>query len=87
MNDAIAVGANVMTDELSTYVYASEGYNRAVINHAVEYVNGHIHTNGIENFWSPLKRGFKGTYISVEPFHLDAYVAEQVFRYNNRKDS
>jgi len=57
------------------------------VNHALEYVNGHVHTNGIENFWSLLKRGLRGTYVSVEPFHLDAYVAEQVFRYNNRKDS
>ena len=53
----------------------------------MEYVNGHIHTNDIENFWSLLKRSLGGTYISVEPFHLDAYVAEQVFRYNNRKDA
>jgi hypothetical protein len=52
----------------------------------VEYVNGHIHTNGIENFWTLLKRGLGGTYISVEPAHLDAYVVEQVYRYNNRKD-
>lgn len=54
--------------------------------HANEYVRGHIHTNGIENFWSLLKRGLTGTYIAVEPFHLQAYVAEQVFRFNNRKD-
>jgi len=55
-----------------------------VINHAVSYVREHVHTNGIENFWSLLKRGINGTYVAVEPFHLDAYVAEQVFRYNNR---
>ena len=48
------------------------------------YVNGHVHTNGIENFWSLLKRSLNGTYISVEPFHLFRYVEEQVFRYNNR---
>ena len=50
-------------------------------------MRGHIHTNGIENFWSLLKRGLGGTYVSVEPFHLDAYVAEQVFRFNHRKDN
>ena len=58
-----------------------------IINHAVEYVNGHVHTNGIENLWALLKRGLHGTYISVEPFHLDAYLKEQVFRCNNRKDA
>jgi hypothetical protein len=49
-------------------------------------VNGNVHTNGIENFWSLLKRGLGGTYISVEPFHLFRYVDEQAFRYNHRKD-
>lgn len=56
-----------------------------VINHAEEYARGHIHTNGIENFWSLLKRGRGGTYISVEPFHLFRYLDEQSFRFNNRK--
>jgi hypothetical protein len=54
------------------------------VNHVDEYVRGQIHTQGIENFWSLLKRGLKGTYVAVEPFHLDRYVAEQVFRFNNR---
>ena len=57
-----------------------------VVDHAVEYVNGRIHTNGLENFWSLLKRGITGTYVSVEPFHLFRYLDEQTFRYNNRKD-
>jgi len=56
-----------------------------VIDHAEAYVNEKIHTNGIENFWSLLKRGLKGTYVSVEPFHLFCYLDEQAFRYNNRK--
>jgi len=56
-----------------------------VVDHAVEYVRGEVHTNGLENFWSLVKRGLKGTYISVEPFHLFRYLDEQVFRYNNRK--
>jgi len=55
------------------------------VNHVEEYVRGEVHTNGIENFWALLKRGLKGTYVAVEPFHLDRYVTEQVFRYNNRK--
>jgi transposase-like protein len=54
------------------------------VNHTKEYVNGQVHTQGIDNFWSLLKRGLTGTYVAVEPFHLDAYVDEQVFRYNNR---
>ncbi len=55
-----------------------------VVNHAEEYVRGQVHTNGLEHFWSLLKRGLKGTYVAVEPFHLDRYIDEQVFRYNNR---
>ena len=54
------------------------------MNHVEEYVRGQVHTQGIENFWSLLKRGLKGTYVAVEPFHLDRYVDEQVFRFNNR---
>ncbi|MGC2502572.1 MAG: transposase, partial [Silvibacterium sp.] len=50
-----------------------------------EYVRGQVHTQGIENFWSLLKRGLNGTYVAVEPFHLDRYADEQAFRYNNRK--
>ena len=87
MTENVEAGSHIITDEFPTYSFLSTPYNREVINHAVEYVNGHVHTNGIENFWSLLKRSLGGTYISVEPFHLDAYVAEQVFRYNNRKDA
>ena len=54
------------------------------MNHVEEYVRGQIHTQGIDNFWSLLKRGLTGTYIAVEPFHLDRYLGEQTFRYNNR---
>ena len=87
MAENVEAGAHIMTDEFPTYGVLETPYVRDTVNHALEYVDGHIHTNGIENFWSLLKRGLKGTYISVEPFHLDAYVAEQVFRYNNRKDA
>ena len=55
-----------------------------VVNHVEEYVNGQVHTNGIENFWSLLKRTLRGTYVAVEPFHLERYVDEQAFRFNNR---
>jgi hypothetical protein len=55
------------------------------VDHAVEYVHGRVHTNGLENFWSLLKRGISGTYVSIGPFHLHRYLDEQTFRYNNRK--
>lgn len=57
-----------------------------MIEHAEKYVDGHVHTNGIENFWTLLKRSIKGTYVSVEPFHLFRYLDEQTFRYDYRKD-
>ncbi len=81
-NTHVAEGSVLMTDEWGGYNDVK--FQREVINHAVEYVNGHIHTNGIENFWSCLKRSLNGTYFAVEPFHLDRYLAEQVFRFNNR---
>jgi len=81
-NKHIAPGASLVTDEWGGY--QGINFEHAVVNHAVEYVRGSIHTQGIENFWSLLKRSLSGTYISVEPFHLDRYVDEQAFRYNNR---
>jgi hypothetical protein len=61
-------------------------YVHQVINHAERYVDGRVHTNGLENLWALLKRGLHGTYVSVEPFHLYRYLDEQMFRYNHRKD-
>jgi transposase-like protein len=61
------------------------GFVHDTVNHVDQYVKGKVHTQGIENFWSLLKRTIKGSYVAVEPFHLDRYVDEQVFRYNNRK--
>jgi len=78
-------GSNVYTDELVSYWGLDEEFAHQVINHAEKYVDGNIHTNGLENFWSLLKRTLKGTYVSVEPFHLFRYLDEQMFRYNNRK--
>jgi hypothetical protein len=80
----VAEGAQIITDEFQVYPHLTTRYLHEVINHAEAYVRGHIHTNGLENFWSLLKRGLNGTYVSVEPFHLTRYVEEQVFRYNNR---
>jgi len=78
-------GSNVYSDAHGAYTGLDDAYVHAVINHAETYVRGNVHTNGIENFWSLLKRGLKGTYISVEPFHLFRYLDEQAFRFNNRK--
>jgi transposase-like protein len=78
-------GAKVITDDFPTYKYAlADKFAHEVINHVEGYVQGQVHTNGIENFWSLLKRGLRGTYVAVEPFHLDRYIDEQVFRFNNR---
>jgi transposase-like protein len=77
--------SNLFTDEWRSYRGLDQDYIHEVINHGIEYVRGHIHTNGIENFWSLLKRTIKGTYVSVEPFHLGRYLAEQTYRFNERK--
>ena len=71
---------------LRSYDVLSEDYAHQVIDHAEAYVDGQVHTNGLENFWSLLKRGINGTYVSVEPYHLFRYVDEQAFRFNNRID-
>jgi transposase-like protein len=83
--DNIAACAEVFTDELPAYSGLEENYNHKVVNHAEEYTRGKVHTNGMENFWSLLKRGLNGTYVSVQPYHLFRYLDEQTFRYNNRK--
>jgi transposase-like protein len=83
--EQIQKGATVYTDAYVSYEnLAAQDYIHATVNHVDEYVRGQVHTQGIENFWSLLKRGLKGTYVAVEPFHLDRYVDEQVFRFNNR---
>ena len=81
----VEAGSSVFTDALRSYNQLSEQYIHGVINHAERYVDGIVHTNGLENFWSCLKRTIGGTYISVEPFHLFRYLDEQSFRFNNRK--
>jgi transposase-like protein len=78
-------GATVYSDAYRSYDRLEDEFVHNVINHAERYVDGHIHTNGIENFWSLLKRTLGGTYISVEPFHLFRYLDEQAFRFNKRK--
>lgn len=77
----------VHTDALNSYNDLSADFVHKVVDHAECYVKDGVHTNGLENFWSLLKRGIRGTYVSVEPFHLFRYLSEQVFRFNERKDN
>lgn len=81
----VEAGSALYTDALLSYDGLAGEYAHKVVDHAVRYVDGKIHTNGLENFWSLLKRGINGTYVSVESYHLFRYLDEQSFRYNNRK--
>lgn len=87
VRERVRKGSEVMTDELLSYDGLNSDYAHKVINHAEQYVDGNVHTNRMENFWSLLKRSIKGTYVSVEPFHLFRYLDEQSFRYNERHDT
>jgi transposase-like protein len=77
-------GSKVYTDEWIGYNAVRQEFVHDVVNHVSQYVNGNVHTNGIENFWALLKRSLKGTYVAVEPYHLQKYVDEQIFRFDNR---
>jgi len=81
----VEAGAALYTDALLSYDGLASDYAHQVIDHAVKYVDGNVHTNGLENFWSLLKRTIAGTYVSVEPFHLFRYLDEQAYRFNNRR--
>ena len=82
----VEAGAALYSDALQSYEGLATEYAHKVVDHAATYVDGRVHTNSLENFWSLLKRGISGTYVSVEPFHLFRYLDEQMFRFNNRKD-
>jgi len=84
VRENVEIGSQVFSDEFASSWRMDDEYLHGVINHLEAYVNGNIHTNGMENFWSLLKRSINGTYVSVEPFHLFRYVDEQAFRFNNR---
>jgi transposase-like protein len=81
----VAAGSHIFTDALPSYNGLNKDFVHEAIDHAKEYVRGNVHTNGLENFWCLLKRCFKGTYVSVEPFHLFRYLDEQAFRFNERE--
>lgn len=85
VRENVEPGSEVHTDALRSYRGLDSEYVHKVVDHAERYVDGHVHTNGLENFWSLLKRGIKGTYVSVEPYHLFRYLDEQAFRFNNRE--
>jgi transposase-like protein len=82
----VAPGSTLYTDSLHSYHGLAGEYVHKVIDHAESYVRGKVHTNGMENFWSLLKRAIKGTYVSVEPYHLFRYLDEQAFRFNDRRN-
>jgi transposase-like protein len=82
---SVATGSTLYTDALASYRLLDDEYMHNVIDHAEKYVEGEVHTNGLENFWSLLKRAIHGTYVSIEPFHLFRYLDEQAFRFNNRE--
>ena len=80
----VSPSAKLYTDQSVSYMGLDKKFVHEVVDHSREYVRGQVHTNGLENFWSLLKRTLRGTYVAVEPFHMDQYLSEQVFRYNNR---
>jgi len=79
-------GSKLYTDQATVYKSLPKEYTHEFVNHMERYVNGQVHTNGLENFWSLTKRTLAGTYVAVEPFHLHRYLDETMWRYNNRKD-
>jgi transposase-like protein len=85
VRDHVDTGSTVHTDALKSYLGLDGEYIHQVIDHAEAYAKGTVHTNGLENYWSLLKRMLRGTYVSVEPFHLFRYLDEQAFRFNTRK--
>jgi transposase-like protein len=87
VREHVTPGAEIFTDALKSYEGLDDEYLHQFVDHTIEYVNGKVHTNGVENFWSMFKRTLKGTYVSVAPFHTFRYVDEQVFRYNHRNDA
>lgn len=87
ITDTVKAGSEIFTDGHKGYPGLPDGYSHEFVDHAVQYVEGKVHTNGLENFWSLLERSLSGTYVSVEPYHLFAYVDEQAFRFNERKDT
>ncbi len=87
VREIVEKGSEVMTDAWRSYIGLDDTYVHQIVDHLEAYAIGHVHTNGLENFWSLFKRAIKGTYVNVEPFHLFRYCDEQAFRFNERKDT
>lgn len=87
VRENVEPGSELYTDALKSYEGLDPEYVHQVIDHAEKYAEGKVHTNGLENFWSLVKRCFHGTYVSAEPFHLFRYLDEEAFRFNNREDN
>jgi transposase-like protein len=87
VREIVEKGSEVMTDAWRSYIGLDDTYVHQIVDHLEAYAKGHVHTNGLENFWSLFKRAIKGTYVNVEPFHLFRYCDEQAFRFNERKDN
>ena len=87
IKNQVVEGSEIFTDAQPSYTGLEQEYIHKVIDHAECYAKGHVHKNGLENFWALLKRGIRGTYVSVEPSHLFRYLDEQAFRFNERKDN
>jgi transposase-like protein len=85
LRENVAIGSKLYTDDFNAYMDLKPDFIHDVVNHLESYVNGRVHTNGMENFWSLLKRTLGGTYVSVDPFHLFRYLDEQCFRFNKRR--
>ena len=85
VKETVAIGSALYSDDLAAYDGLHSDYAHQTVNHAVRYVDGVVHTNSLENFWSLLKRCINGTWVSVEPFHLFRYLDEQAYRFNERK--
>jgi transposase-like protein len=86
IRSAVEPDSHLYTDALKSYLGLSDAYTHEMIDHAIEFVRGNVHINNIENFWSLVKRMLRGTYVSVDPAHLDRYLDEQAFRFNERED-
>jgi len=85
VREMVEAGSEIHTDAAAAYERLEDEYEHHVVDHMIAYVNGNVHTNGLENYWSLLKRMLRGTYVSVEPFHLFRYLDELAHRYNRRK--
>ena len=85
VRSTVAAGTALYSDDLASYQGLQRDYAHQTVNHAILYVDGRVHTNTMENFWSLLKRCINGTWVSVEPFHLYRYLDEQTYRWNQRK--